>query len=97
LVHTFKCVVTQTTDVTVTIDDESLNEEFMAEFRESFYPFKTLEDHAKHIAQLEARELIDCDAFVEGYGTIENSRGKIPDALISAKTDGVETEVEIEK
>lgn len=80
MVHKFECEVT--TVVEVELDDESLNEEFMAEFRASFYPFKTLEDHAKHLAQLTAREMTD--GFVEGYGYINGSTEE-PNVKASAK------------
>ncbi|EHH67586.1 hypothetical protein [Gluconobacter morbifer] len=55
----------------------AFSEAFMAEFREGFYPFFELSDHAKHIAQLVARGVVDeitahsgRDQFVEGYGPI---------------------------
>ena len=38
----------------------------MEEFRENFYPFNSIEDHANHIAQLKVRELLM--PFIEGYG-----------------------------
>ena len=66
-----------TSPVTVELREEAFTEKFMEEFRDSFYPcFNTLE-HAEHIAQLAARELISevngsqgADQFVEGYGPI---------------------------
>jgi hypothetical protein len=46
----------------------------MEEFRESFYPFFTIEEHAQHVAQLSAREVCNFGynrkEFVEGYGPI---------------------------
>lgn len=59
--------------VSVTLDETKFDETFMQEFRDSFYPFMDIEDHAKHIAQLHARGLIDIEGrnptdFVEGYG-----------------------------
>ena len=54
--------------VEVVIDDSKLTSEFMNVFREDFYNFHTVEDHAAHIAQLKVRELIGIDGFIEGYG-----------------------------
>jgi len=71
-------------EVEVEIDDSKFDEAFMAEFRESFYPFYTVERHVEHIAQLEARGLLD--DFTEGYGPIK-------DMGIKARTVGWEVEV----
>lgn len=38
------------------------------EFRQSFYPFFTLEDHLGHLAQLFTRGIVDNGEFIEGYG-----------------------------
>lgn len=68
---TFTVEVTQT--VTVTLDETKFDETFMKEFRESFYQFDTLEEHAEHLAQLEARGLVDdYEPFIEGYGPAED-------------------------
>ena len=67
--RTFRIAVTQF--VEVTMDASKFDEVFMQEFRDSFFPFHTLEEHAEHIAQLQARGVIDAqdrDEFVEGYG-----------------------------
>lgn len=60
--------------IEVTIDETKLDEAFMTEFRESFYPFTTLGQHACHLAQLHARGVIDWvtagSPFVEGYGKL---------------------------
>lgn len=64
---TFTVEVTQI--VTVELDETKFDEAFMREFRESFYNFRTLGQHAEHIAQLEARGLITgWPVFIEGYG-----------------------------
>ncbi len=62
--------VIQTSTVTVTVDETKFDENFMSEFLESFYPFQTLDDHMKHLAQLEARGLYSVGGteFIEGYG-----------------------------
>jgi len=54
----------------IELDETKFTEEFMAEFREGFYPFFLLSQHAEHIAQLYARGLYDpfFDEFIEGYG-----------------------------
>lgn len=68
-VHKFDVVVTQ--QFTVNLDDEKFDEQFMGEFRESFFSFDTLAEHAEHIAQLQARGFIDLTfrpTFIEGYG-----------------------------
>lgn len=67
-----KFIVEVSQIVEVELDDTKFDEAFMAEFRESFYPFMTLADHAEHIAQLQARGIYDLeivDQFVEGYGS----------------------------
>lgn len=63
--------------VTVILLKSAFSETFMAEFRDGFYPFFELRDHAKHIGQLIARGVVDeitphsgRDQFVEGYGPI---------------------------
>ena len=72
-------------EVEVEIDDSKFDEAFMAEFRESFYPFYEIERHVEHIAQLEARGMLD--DFTEGYGPIK-------DMGIKARTVTWEVEVQ---
>ena len=55
--------------VEVELDEAKFDDAFMQEFRENFYPFESLEDHAKHIAQMEAREILK--PFTEGYGLLD--------------------------
>lgn len=71
----FDIEVSQT--VCVILLKPAFSEAFMSEFREGFYPFFELRDHAKHIGQLIARGVVDeitaysgRDQFVEGYGPI---------------------------
>lgn len=66
-----KFTVAVTQSVVVELDEAKFDDAFMAEFRESFFPFSDIEDHAKHIAQLEARGLLDPD-FTEGYGPLSD-------------------------
>lgn len=67
-----KFIVEVRQTVEVELDETKFDEAFMEEFRDSFYPFMTLADHAEHIAQLQARGIYDLDfiptQFIEGYG-----------------------------
>lgn len=55
--------------VTVTVDESKFTADFMAEFRESFYPYFTVGDHIRHIAYMAATgQLRDLPSFIEGYG-----------------------------
>ena len=64
-----KKLVAVTQYVSVEIDETKFDNRFLEEFRESFYEFD-LDDHFKHLAQLEASGLTGCgiDNFIEGYG-----------------------------
>lgn len=55
-------------EVTVEIDTKKFDAKFMREFRESFYPFMTRDEHLQHLAQLYCRGLADNGSFIEGYG-----------------------------
>jgi len=65
-----KFKTTLTFEVEVEIDEAKFDEAFLLEFRDSFYPFFDVNDHVEHIAQLEARGLLD--DFTEGYGPIKD-------------------------
>jgi len=74
--------------VQVELDASKFDEAFMQEFRESFFNFDTIEEHAEHIAQLQARGVIDIEGvpeFVEGYG---------PSDEMGIKARVIDTEVE---
>jgi hypothetical protein len=69
--RTFDVEVRQT--VRVALDETKFTPDFMQEFRDSFYSFDELEEHACHIAQLVARGVVNeltrfHDEFIEGYG-----------------------------
>ena len=64
----YKVEVTQM--VTVEIDEAKFTSDFQSEFREVFYPFRTVQDHVEHLAQLHARGL--SSNFIEGYGDIKD-------------------------
>lgn len=78
----------RTVDVTISVevetDDSIFTPEFLEDFRSYMYPFQNIEDHVKHLAQLEARGLLS--GFVEGYGSLKMCG-------VNAKT--VSTEMEI--
>ena len=78
-IQKFKVEVTHY--VEVELDDEKLDDEFNKNFSRYFFEVETLEEHAKHLAQMEARGLIGFDNFVEGYGDISalNCKVKITD------------------
>lgn len=66
-----KFLVDVTQTVEVELDEAKFDEAFMAEFRQSFYRFDELHEHAEHIGQLVARGLHDIEyspEFIEGYG-----------------------------
>lgn len=68
-------MITKTVEVTQTIqvslDETKFDDKFMAEFRSYMYPFYSIDDHAKHLAQMEARGLIaNVNDHIEGYGHI---------------------------
>lgn len=81
--------VTQT--IKVTVNEAKFTSEFMAGFRDAFYPFDDLNEHIEHIAQMTARGLLTGmeDEFIEGYG-------KVIDMGIKAEVVDVETEVIID-
>jgi hypothetical protein len=60
-------IVTQIIEVEV--DETKFTEAWMEEWRQSYYSFNTVERHIEHIAQLEARSLLNED-FTEGYGPL---------------------------
>lgn len=55
--------------VEVEVDETKFTDAWLAEWRGAFYPFHSVEDHIEHIAQLEARGLLD-PSFTEGYGPL---------------------------
>ncbi|MDR1624143.1 MAG: hypothetical protein LBS04_04130 [Tannerellaceae bacterium] len=70
----FKCTVTRTDEYIIEIDENIINDEWMRHFRSYMYSFYTLEEHAKHLAQFQAR-IGDYD-FIEGYGHVKRN-GKL--------------------
>lgn len=61
----FKVRVERVDEYEIEFDERIINKEFMESFKEYFYDFDTLEEHAEHIAQFRARF---GERFIEGYG-----------------------------
>lgn len=61
----FKVTVTREDEYEIEFDEEVYNDEFIKDFKEVFYNFDSLKEHAKHIAQHMARFQ---QRFIEGYG-----------------------------
>lgn len=76
-------------NVVVTVDETKFTPEFMAEFRASFYPFRTLDRHIEHLAQLHARGIAENNQFIEGYGPA-NEMG----IRFEIESNSVETEIQ---
>jgi hypothetical protein len=71
--------------VDVEVDETKFTEKWMKDFRESFYPLYSIDDHIKHIAQLEAREILT-PVFVEGYGPLKT---------MGIKAEVIDVEIEL--
>jgi len=55
--------------VDVKVDPSKFDEDFMAEFRASFYGLNTLNDHIEYLGRLFALGIVDEGSkFIEGYG-----------------------------
>lgn len=61
----FRVTVTREDIYEIEFDEEVYNEEFIRDFKEVFYPFDSLKEHAEHIALHRARF---GQKFIEGYG-----------------------------
>lgn len=61
----FKATVTRNDEYIIEFDEERFNEQWMKEFRDIFYDFDSLEEHAEHVAQFRARF---SEEYIEGYG-----------------------------
>jgi hypothetical protein len=70
-----KKTVVVTQEIEIEYDEARFSPEWMKNFREYMYPFQTVEDHLKHLAQLKARGFLECsDPWVEGYGHLPAMR-----------------------
>jgi hypothetical protein len=81
----FKCTVTRTDEFVVELDENVFTEEYMKEFRDVFYRFYDLEDHAKHLAWFQAEH--GDDRFIEGYGSVLRD-GQLPFSFEDYNADG---------
>jgi len=81
----FRCVVTRTDEYVIELDETVFTEEYMEEFRGVFYPFYSLDDHAEHLAKMQA--IIGDDSFIEGYGHVLRD-GKLPFSGADFDKDG---------
>lgn len=75
----FKCEVERFDRYIVEFDENVINEEWMEDFRQVFFDFYDLEEHAEQIAQIRARF---GQGPIEGYG-IPLEDGEIPYWVIS--------------
>jgi hypothetical protein len=55
--------------VSVEVDETKFTPEWIADWQKVFYPFNSIDDHLEHIAQMEARDILD-PKFTEGYGPL---------------------------
>jgi hypothetical protein len=65
--------------VKVTIDSTKMTPEWMSSFRETFYDFRTVDDHIRHLAQLYVRGIAYETCFIEGYGEAKEMGIKFED------------------
>lgn len=82
--ESYKCEVERIDRYVVEFDESVINEEWMEDFRQVFFDFYDLEEHAEHIAQMRARF---GNGFIEGYG-IPLEDGEIPYWVISDTQKG---------
>jgi hypothetical protein len=58
-----------TSYVDIEVDETKFTDEFMVDFRQSFYEFNTLDDHLAHLARLaDGNNFYLLSKFIEGYG-----------------------------
>ena len=74
-----------TSQVHVSVDETKFTPQFMSEFKESFYPFESIEEHLSHLAQMHARGLCDDHSFIEGYGQAQSMGIKF--SIVSTQVD----------
>jgi hypothetical protein len=63
--------VTISSRVEVELDESFFTEKWMAGWRVTFYPFRTVEEHVEHITRLAARDMLNPN-FTEGYGLLSS-------------------------
>lgn len=85
----FAVEVARTDNYIIEFDENVINEEWMAEYREYFTNLTTLEQHAENLAWNKA---VNGDGFFEGYGNVCHN-GKPP--WHTDKQDKVEKAINI--
>jgi hypothetical protein len=73
----------------VTLDETKFTPEFAEEYERYIGFMDGIEDHARHLAQLEARG-IDTTQFVEGYGETAAMGIKVEDLYRETETEIIE-------
>jgi hypothetical protein len=86
----FKVEVERTYVYEIELDEKILDEKFLKDFKENFYNFNNLKEHAEHIAAHRASFTAD---FIEGYG-VPLVNGKVP-CSYQDKLENVEKGVNI--
>ena len=68
----FEVEVTRVDKYVIEIDQDIITDEWMEEFRNVYFEFDSLEEHAEHIGQFRARFNNGSyyGGFIEGYGEI---------------------------
>ena len=61
----FSCEVERTDEFTIEFDESVMNDEWLKDFRDTFFDFYTLEEHAKYISEYLSNH---GNEFIEGYG-----------------------------
>lgn len=70
----FKCEVERTDEFTIEFDESVMNDEWLKDFKDTFFDFDTLEEHAEYISEYLSEYR---NEFIEGYG-IPLENGKEP-------------------
>lgn len=70
----FRCETQRVETYEIEFDTDIINEKWMEEFRDFFFDYYTLEEHAQHIAEHRIRI---GNGFIEGYG-IPLENGEVP-------------------
>jgi len=63
----FKCEVERTDEFTIEFDDSVINDEWLKDFKDTFFDFDTLEEHAEYLAEYLSER---GNEFIEGYGIL---------------------------
>ena len=69
------------TTVNIKVDESQFTDEFMREFRRSFYEFYTAQDHIEHLAWIVSQSG-GVPRLIEGYGYIPEDFSLFTDLLV---------------